>query len=102
MEYYTARTKNRHLTHLVFAKEAGPNGGTPCVIRLMESSKLGKTNARWEMSEWVSPGRRTGRGPVPERQDVLGLGLINGHTGVCMIAKTLVQLHADACHFTDP
>lgn len=52
MEYYTARTKNRHLTHLMFAKEAGPKGDTLC-DSLNGSLKLGKTNTQWEMSEWV-------------------------------------------------
>lgn len=55
MEYYTARTKNRHLTHLMFAKEAGPKGDTLCDL-LNGSLKLGKTNAQWEMSEWVLGG----------------------------------------------
>lgn len=59
VEYYTARTKNRCRPHLMFTKEARPKGDT-CVIRSMESLKLGKTNARWGMSEWVSLGRRMG------------------------------------------
>lgn len=83
MEYCTARTKNRHLTHLTFVKEAGPKGDTLC-DSLNGEFETGQ-NQCMAGNVRVGVGSGGAQGDIPERRNVLGLGLVSGRTGVCVM-----------------